>query len=33
MAQLNTLKELGPKKGYVMLKMPGDDERMEGIES
>ncbi|KAJ7870815.1 hypothetical protein B0H14DRAFT_2571133 [Mycena olivaceomarginata] len=33
MAQLNALKELGPKKGSVMVEMPGDDERMEGIES
>ncbi|KAJ7873852.1 hypothetical protein B0H14DRAFT_2343925, partial [Mycena olivaceomarginata] len=33
MAQLNALKELGPKKGSVMVEMPGDDERMEGVES
>ncbi|KAJ7799354.1 hypothetical protein B0H14DRAFT_3491653 [Mycena olivaceomarginata] len=33
MTQLNALKELGPKKGSVTVEMPGDDERMEGVES
>ncbi|KAJ7846566.1 hypothetical protein B0H14DRAFT_3454260 [Mycena olivaceomarginata] len=33
MAQINALKELGPKKGSVMVEMLGDDERMEGVES